>query len=201
MRESPVGRIGRLPQFACQTLVVDGSTLRNVRFGLGTLVGRDELHASVAEHLGAHRLVTLTGVGGVGKTRLAVEVAATVASRFGDGVWLVDLAAVTDAAAVHDAIASTVGEFDSLSNSVLANLGQQSASLQYLQGQQSNFQALQLAAQKLTTSIQGADVPTVIVQLQEQQNQLQLTLAATAQVLQQANLLNFLKSEWKYELP
>ena len=91
------------------------------------------------------------------------------------------------------AISNSIGDLDRINNSVLASAGQQSASLQYLQGQQSNFQDLQLAAQKLTTSIQGVDVPTVIVQLQEQQNQLQLTLAATAQVFQQANLLNFLK--------
>jgi predicted ATPase/DNA-binding CsgD family transcriptional regulator len=109
IRESPVDRIGRTPQFVRETLAVDGSTLRKLRLGLGNLVGRDELHASVVEHVGAHRLVTLTGVGGVGKTRLAVEVAATIAPRFRDGVWFIDLAAVGDAATVHDAIASALG--------------------------------------------------------------------------------------------
>ena len=73
------------------------------------LVGREELLPSVVEAVGVHRLVTLTGVGGVGKTRLAVEVAATIGSRFRDGAWLVDLAAVGDAASVPDAIASTLG--------------------------------------------------------------------------------------------
>ena len=75
----------------------------------GTFVGREELLASVVENVGAHRLVTLTGVGGVGKTRLAVEVAATIGPRFRDGAWMVDLAAVGDAAAVPDAIASALG--------------------------------------------------------------------------------------------
>ncbi len=57
----------------------------------------------------AHRLVTLTGVGGVGKTRLAVEVAARLADEFPDGVWFFELAAVTDPAAVPDAVAAVLG--------------------------------------------------------------------------------------------
>ena len=57
----------------------------------------------------AHRLVTLTGVGGVGKTRLALEVAARLADEFPDGVWLFELAAVTDPAAVPDAVAAVLG--------------------------------------------------------------------------------------------
>ena len=59
--------------------------------------------------LKAHRLVTLTGVGGVGKTRLATEVAARLADEFPDGVWLFELAAVTDPAAVPDAVAAVLG--------------------------------------------------------------------------------------------
>jgi predicted ATPase/DNA-binding CsgD family transcriptional regulator len=75
----------------------------------GALVGRDELLASVVEQLGVHRLVTLTGPGGVGKTRLAVEVAESIGPHFRDGEWFVDLASVGSAAAVPDAIASTLG--------------------------------------------------------------------------------------------
>ena len=57
----------------------------------------------------AHRLVTLTGVGGVGKTRLATEVAAQLADEFPDGVWVFELAAVADPAAVPDAVAAVLG--------------------------------------------------------------------------------------------
>ena len=57
----------------------------------------------------AHRLVTLTGVGGVGKTRLAIEVGAVLAGEHPDGVWMVELAPLTDPAAVPDAIATTLG--------------------------------------------------------------------------------------------
>jgi predicted ATPase len=59
--------------------------------------------------LRAHRLVTLTGVGGVGKTRLATEAAARLADEFPDGVWFLELAAVADPAAVPDAVAAVLG--------------------------------------------------------------------------------------------
>ena len=53
--------------------------------------------------------MTLTGVGGVGKTRLATEVAARLADEFPDGVWVFELAAVADPAAVPDAVAAVLG--------------------------------------------------------------------------------------------
>ena len=53
--------------------------------------------------------MTLTGVGGVGKTRLATEVAAQLADEFPDGVWFFELAAVADPAAVPDAVAAVLG--------------------------------------------------------------------------------------------
>ena len=52
--------------------------------------------------------MTLTGVGGVGKTRLALEVAARMSHEFTDGVWVFELATITDPAAVPDAIASAL---------------------------------------------------------------------------------------------
>jgi predicted ATPase len=57
----------------------------------------------------AHRMVTLTGVGGVGKTRLALEVATNLVDEFPDGVWFFELAAVVDPAAVPDAVAAVLG--------------------------------------------------------------------------------------------
>jgi predicted ATPase len=54
-------------------------------------------------------LVTLTGVGGVGKTRLATEVASRLTDEFPDGVWFFELAAVADPAAVPDAVAAVLG--------------------------------------------------------------------------------------------
>ncbi len=73
------------------------------------LVGRDEELRRVIEALGAHRMVTLVGPGGVGKTRLATETALEVTPRFPDGVWFCELAAVGQGDAVPAAVADTIG--------------------------------------------------------------------------------------------
>ncbi|MGI9624052.1 MAG: ATP-binding protein, partial [Acidimicrobiales bacterium] len=74
-----------------------------------SLVGRDAELEELVSDIGQHRLVTLTGVGGVGKTRLALRAAAEVASSFEDGVWVVEFAPVTEAGAVSHAMAATLG--------------------------------------------------------------------------------------------
>src|SRR5246500_1493077 len=85
------------------------TTPGNLRPATTSLIGRESEVTEIEAAVKAHRLVTLTGVGGVGKTRLAVEVAARRADEFPDGVWFFDLAAVTDPAAVPDAVASVLG--------------------------------------------------------------------------------------------
>jgi predicted ATPase/class 3 adenylate cyclase len=81
----------------------------NLRAAATSLIGRESEVAELQAAVKAHRLVTLTGVGGVGKTRLASEVAAHLADEFPDGVWFFELAAVTDPAAVPDAVAAVLG--------------------------------------------------------------------------------------------
>ena len=76
---------------------------------LSSVIGQEGTVAEVAELVRAGRLVTLTGVGGVGKTRLAVEVGAEVAGEFPDGVWLIELASVSDRDSVPAAIATVLG--------------------------------------------------------------------------------------------
>jgi predicted ATPase len=65
--------------------------------------------ASVVDEVGRRRLVTLIGTGGVGKTRLALESARQCASAFRDGAWAVELASISDEAAVVHAVAATLG--------------------------------------------------------------------------------------------
>ena len=81
----------------------------NLRPATTSLIGRESEAAELQAAVKAHRLMTLTGVGGVGKTRLAVEVAARLADEFPDGVWFFELAATTDPAAVPDAVAAVLG--------------------------------------------------------------------------------------------
>ena len=72
-------------------------------------VGRDAEIEEVLRIVGANRLVTLTGAGGVGKTRLAVQVAARLDGDFADGVWYVDLAPITDPDVVPLAVTRALG--------------------------------------------------------------------------------------------
>ncbi len=81
----------------------------NLRAALTSFVGRDTELAQVAELLRAHRLLTLTGPGGAGKTRLAVEAARAEMDAMPDGVWLVELAPVTDPADVTSAVLGALG--------------------------------------------------------------------------------------------
>ncbi len=74
-----------------------------------SFVGRTVEIRALIELVRAHRVVTLTGVGGVGKTRLALQVAAELVPEFSDGVWLVELAPVGDPVSVPDAVATALG--------------------------------------------------------------------------------------------
>ncbi len=76
---------------------------------LSSFVGRDEELTEVRALLGEHRLVVLTGAGGSGKTRLAMQAAAELLDGDGEGVWLVELASVNDEGLVPNAVASAMG--------------------------------------------------------------------------------------------
>ncbi len=73
------------------------------------LIGRDTELAVLAERIGAARLLTLVGPGGVGKTRLAIELCRQLADRFPDGVRLIELAPLGDPGLLADALASALG--------------------------------------------------------------------------------------------
>ncbi|HEY7103714.1 MAG TPA: LuxR C-terminal-related transcriptional regulator [Mycobacteriales bacterium] len=86
-----------------------GSGRRSLPVPVTPFVGRAAERAALSAALADHRMVTATGPGGVGKTRLALSVAAELAAERRDGAWFVDLVRVTDPGAVTAAVAETVG--------------------------------------------------------------------------------------------
>jgi predicted ATPase/DNA-binding CsgD family transcriptional regulator len=86
-----------------------GSGRRGLPVPATPFVGRVAERAALVAALAEHRMVTATGPGGVGKTRLALSVAAELAAARRDGAWFVDLVRVTDPGAVTAAVAETVG--------------------------------------------------------------------------------------------
>jgi len=86
-----------------------GRGLHNVPAELTSFVGRRRELAEIKQRLGASRLVTLTGTGGVGKTRLALRAASELARAFPDGVWFVTLAPIEDPQLVTQAVFHALG--------------------------------------------------------------------------------------------
>src|SRR5579864_2530052 len=85
------------------------SRKHNLPLRLTSFVGRARELILVTELLRSNRLVTLTGPGGVGKTRLALEIADSFIHTYPDGVWFVELASVQDGSLVAQAVAGTLG--------------------------------------------------------------------------------------------
>ena len=83
--------------------------LTNVPPPVTEMIGRETELAEVLDLTRAHRLVTLTGVGGVGKTRLAVEAARQLLPEFSDGIWLAELAPLSEPDLVPATVAQALG--------------------------------------------------------------------------------------------
>jgi predicted ATPase len=105
---------GRGYQFTLQVTKGDGEadfasrSKHNLPYQLTSFIGREQEIAQLQELVPAHRLVTLTGAGGAGKTRLAIEVARRLVDAFPDGIWLVELAALSDPRLVPQAVAQVL---------------------------------------------------------------------------------------------
>ena len=103
---------GRGYQFSAELAVSadpDSAPMGNLPAQTTCFLGRDADLAAVVAVLGTARMVTLTGVGGIGKTRLSLHVAAAAAAGFADGAWLVELASVVHPHAVVHAVAGALG--------------------------------------------------------------------------------------------
>jgi non-specific serine/threonine protein kinase len=135
---------------------------------LTPLVGRTEEITAVSALLNdsAARLVTLTGAGGVGKTRLALEVAAALRDRFADGVWFVGLAHVRDPALVIRTIADRLGVPEAGDQVVAAGLVAHLASRELLLVLD-NFEQVTAAAPLLIELLGAAPGITILVTSRE----------------------------------
>jgi predicted ATPase/DNA-binding CsgD family transcriptional regulator len=89
---------------------------------LTSFVGREREISELKRTLESARLVSLVGAGGSGKTRLSLEVARSLLSRFPDGVWFVELAALSDPELVPQAVAATLGIREESGRSLMAVL-------------------------------------------------------------------------------
>jgi len=94
----------------------------NLPLSLTSFVGREREQAALRQALTETRLLTLTGSGGCGKTRLTLQVAATLSPSYPDGIWLIELAALSDPSLVSQAAATVLGVREMPGRPVLTSL-------------------------------------------------------------------------------
>lgn len=105
--------LGLEPSQECRALLFKRTPKLKLPIPLTSFVGREKELQETAELVAKARLVTLTGAGGIGKTRLSIQLAGTVLERFPDGAWFVDLASTVDPDRVPDTVATVLGLIDS----------------------------------------------------------------------------------------
>lgn len=111
-----------LPASMASTDLSSATAINNLPVNKPTLIGREVDLAAVLALLNGTHLLTLVGAGGVGKTRMALEVADHVAADFPDGVWIVELAPVTDPSRVVGTVASTLDVHEEATRPLLDTL-------------------------------------------------------------------------------
>jgi transcriptional regulator with XRE-family HTH domain len=94
----------------------------NLPIPVTSFIGREQELRDVVRRLNDTPLLTLTGIGGCGKTRLALEVARSMLSRYPDGVWIIELAPIADPILVPQQVAKTVGVQDATDQTPTAAL-------------------------------------------------------------------------------
>ncbi len=104
---APVSRAGE-PRAATPPAVAEAAN-HNLPVAVTRMIGRDETVAALVSRLSRERLVTIVGPGGIGKTTLALAVAEAMLSAYEHGVWLIDLAPLTDPRRVPSTVAAVLG--------------------------------------------------------------------------------------------
>ena len=104
----------------------------NLPYQLTSFIGREHEILQLEELVTANPLVTLTGTGGAGKTRLVIEVASRLVDRFSDGIWLAELAALSDPQLVPQTVARALGIKEQPAKAVIETLCEYLASKQIL---------------------------------------------------------------------
>ena len=98
------------------------STPNNLPYDTTSFVGRDQELSECKKLLGERRVLTLTGVGGIGKTRLALKLARSLLKTYPEGVWFVDFAPLSDSALVVQTVATALGVREKPGSSLLETL-------------------------------------------------------------------------------
>ena len=132
-----------------------------------SFVGRAGAIGKVAALLDSYRLVTVTGPGGVGKTRLADEVLKHVASRFADGVGIVELAAVSEPALVAATVATALEVHQAAGMSIVDALAERLSRQQLLLVLDNCEHVLDAAAELCTALLVSADDITILATSRE----------------------------------
>ncbi len=132
-----------------------------------SFVGRSDEVAEVASAIREHRLVTLTGVGGVGKTRLALQVAGQLEADFPGGVWMVGLADVGDPASVAAAVATELGVTPLPEVSLTESIAQNLADRRCLLLLDNCEHLLDAAAELVEAVLAGGSAPRVVATSRE----------------------------------
>lgn len=132
-----------------------------------SFVGRGPEQAGLIELLAEHRLVTLVGAGGTGKTRLAVEVASARVDDYPDGVWFVDLATTTDPGLVAVSVAGTLGFRPEPGRPVLETLAGSAAGRRMLLVLDTCDAQTAAVGQMLARMLSSGDAPRVLATSRE----------------------------------
>jgi len=95
----------------------------NLPAPVSSFIGREQELREIERRLGDHRLITLTGIGGTGKTRLALQAALTQGAQFSDGVWLIELAPLATSELVLETVATVLALPEAAGLSPIERLG------------------------------------------------------------------------------